>query len=396
MHLTGAKFISVRNALLLGISFFSFALFIGMFEFSLSLKLNDIDAAVFLIGLFISLSWFLTTFLDLFWGVLIDRVGKWRAIIVGCVIFGISAFLFAFSSDIWVLFFLNLTAYLGFDVMYIALEGFLIDSSSKKYFNYSTSGFFSIWSAAYVSGPILAAVIISAFDLSSVYLFAIPLMFTSIVLFFIFFRKSFKLENSRKTEKIDLSKDIKYFVKLLKSEYLILFGIFVCTFWHATMLVGIPIYFAIDEGNLWDAALVATAFAFPFIFTDLIDGLIATNKHRRLLIITCGFLLGAFALFLFFLTNSVLFAMLFAFTSTIGVNFAWATFEIEAGLISQRSTSGKVESFFVFAKNLGWDIAPIVFGTIAFLFSTKTPFLVVSIGLLVVAIFFFLQHNQVK
>lgn len=396
MHLTNAKFLNFKNAAKLGLSFFSFALFIGMFEFTITLKLDSIDVNVFLIGAFISFSWFITTLFDLYWGTLIDRIGKAKSIIIGCLLFGIFTFSFSLTEDIILLFLFSSLAYIGFDIMYIALEGFLIDNSNKRYFNYSTSGFFPIWSLAYVFGPIIAAVIILEFGINSVFLLSIPMIAIAILFFVLLFKNDFKKKQKDEIEKFDLRKDLTYFKELIKKEYSVLLGIFICTFWHSTMLIGIPIYFAIGEGSILDAALVATAFAFPFIFTDLIDGFIATNRHRRFMIITAGFFVGSISLISFFLTENIVFAMLFAFFSTLGVNLSWATFEIEAGLISKKNTSGKVESFFVFSKNMGWGISPIIFGTIALLFGIKMPFLFTALLLLSIGIYFFIYHAQIK
>jgi hypothetical protein len=87
MHLTNAKFASFKTAILLGASFFLFALFIGSYEFSIALKLDELETSVFFIGAFISFSWLLTTGLDLIWGVVIDKVGKWKAIFFGSILF---------------------------------------------------------------------------------------------------------------------------------------------------------------------------------------------------------------------------------------------------------------------------------------------------------------------
>ncbi len=308
-----------------------------------------------------------------------------------------SATLFGFIDSIWTLFLLSLLAYLGYDILFIALEGFLIDNSSKLYFNYSTSGFFSLYSAGYVLGPLVAVGVISSLNLNSVYLLAIPICIITLTLFTLFFKKEFINNNQNKKIEFNFKEQISYFSKLIKSNNLILFGIFICTFWHSTMIIGIPLYFAIDEGSIWSAALVATAFALPFVFTDFIDGFIAINRHRRFLIITSGFFLGSIAMGAFFLTENILFAMLFAFISTIGVNLAWATFEIEAAFISKnQQDSGKVESVFVFSKNMGWDTAPFIFGLVALLFGMKIPFLFVGVILLLMSILFFLHHKQIK
>ncbi|MCB9358608.1 MFS transporter [Candidatus Woesearchaeota archaeon] len=389
--LTKSQIMTLKQAARLGLAFLPIGLFISMFEFALPLKLESLDTGLIMIGAFISFSWIITTFLDLGWGSIIDKIGEKRSIVIGIIILAIFYTAFAFTDNIFILLLLNIFAYLGFDVFFISAEGYLIKITKKKEFNYATSGFFPIWQTAYIVGPFIAAIIISTSGFSTMFLLAFPFAIISLLLFKLLFSKQ-----ESKYKKTYAKSDIGFFIDLVKKEYLILLGIYCCTFWYSIMGIGIPLLYVIESNDIMASALVVASFALPFIFSDFLDGFIATNRKKRFLLITVGFLLGGTSLVAFFFTKTLILGMLTAFISTVGVNFAWATFEIEAGLISTKHTEGKVESAFFFAKNLGWDTSPFAFGTMAQLIGLRYPFLITGFVLIVISLVFYKYHKQIR
>lgn len=384
---------ALNNALRLGWTFFPFTIFLAIFEFSLPLKLDHIEAELFIIGAFISAGWILTTALDFYWGAVIDHFGKKKIIYLSVILFAIFTFGFALTENIFLLLILDIAAYTVFDVFYIALEGLLIDISAKKYFNFSASGFFSVWSLAYTLAPLIAALCLIKYGYYSVYWLGLPLAGVTLIAFGINFSRNKHLIRDSAALKVKFN--WHFFFNIFKKEYLPILGIFFCTFWYGIMTVGLPLLFVIEEENLWHSAIITAVFAVPFVFTDFFDGFIATKKRYRFYLICGGFLLGGAALILLFFSPNFYVSLLAAFLSTIGINLAWATFEIEAGLIADAHDSGRVESLFVFAKNMGWDTSPFIFGLVASFFGIRAPFVMIAVIILILPIFYFKQRKQI-
>ena len=383
-----------------GMFFLPLAIFVSMFEFALPLRLDSIESSLSLIGLFISFSWIITTFLDFFWGDFVDKIGKKNGAILGIAIFGASTFLFAFTDNFWVLFAFNMIAYLGYDLFYISIQGYLVSTTPKKYFSYAASGFYPLWSLGFIFGPLISAYLITTFHYSYVYLAAALLCgITIFLIHFLVEKRSPSLVKHPMhsfISKKEFFTCLRYFKKLFQRDSWLLIGIMACTFWYSIMLVGIPLLFLIEENNIWLSALMLTAFIAPFVFTDFIVGFIAINKKRRFILITLGFLLGGCALIAFYLnTNFWLLAAAVAL-STFGIDIAWTVFDIEAGVIAKRGEEGKIEGAFTFAKNLGWDTSPLFFGVVAQFLGARIPFLLLGIGVLFLAVIFLIRHKQIK
>lgn len=106
-------------------------------------------------------------------------------------------------------------------------------------------------------------------------------------------------------------------------------------------------------------------------------------------------MLGGLSLIAFYFTKNYILLALFAAMSTLGMDSAWTVFDIEAGLLAKKGEEGKVESSFMFAKNLGWDLSPLFFGFAAQYYGIRAPFAIIGLGIIVVAMFF-LSNREVK
>lgn len=327
--------------------------------------------------------------MDLYLGLAIDKIGKKLSLAIGILIFALSATGFALTDSIYLLFLFNIIAYLGFDILFISIEGFLIETNEKRELNYASSGFFSLWQLGFTVGPIIAAFLLMECGYSSPYYLAVPLCGLALILFNFLFREA---NTTGKNTKYDL----KYFKQLFKEEYIALWGIFICAFWNSNMVIGIPLLYAIEDGNIWRGALLAVAFSAPCIFTNLINGFIANSRSKRFLIIVLGFLIGGISLIFFSFCKILILEIIFAFLTTISVTSAWNTIEIEAGLVSERNNEGKTEGCFVFAKNIGWDVSPIFFGIIAQAIGIRTPFLATGIFLIISSLLTVKYQSQIK
>lgn len=394
------KIISFSQGLKLAGVFLPLATFIAIYEFFLPLRLNTIGTKLWLIGVFISCSWLITTSLDIFWGKYIEKIGKKQAITLGIIVYLIFTSSFALTDNLWLLLFCNIFAYLGFDILFIALKGFLVSLSPRRVFNYAISGFYPVWAVGFFIGPLLGVLIFLKFGYFIVYSLAWPLLLVSLVLFlFIFGRFREKLNLLHKLffrRRHHSLSSVSYFLGILKKENLILAGSFICAFWYTMMQIGIPLLFFLEENNLWASALVSAGFIFPFIFIDFFAGFLANTKKRRVLIIVLGFILGSFSLLVFYLSQQIWLSILAAVFSSLGINLAWNVFEIEAGLITKPGEEAKVQGILIFAKNLGWDTSPLFFGLVAQFFGLRLPFLLLAVAFVFLALIFFYKREQIK
>lgn len=256
----------------IGMCVLPIAIFTSMFEFALPLKIESIESNLSLVGIFISLSWLATTFLDLLFGDITDRIGKKKASIIGIAAFAVFAAGFAFTNNFWLLFLLNMAAYLGFDLFFIAIQGYLVSTSPKKYFNYASSGFYPFWSFGFVLGPLISAFLILNIHSNWVYLLA-PVFGIATIIFINFLKEKAPVSKvpHKRTEIIsrkNFAEFLEYFRKIFRKDFWLLAGTMACTFWYSAMVIGIPLLFLIEEHNIWLSAFVMAAFVIPFVVTD--------------------------------------------------------------------------------------------------------------------------------
>lgn len=383
------------NSLRVGLTFFLVAVFVSMFEFALPVGIEEIGNDVSLVGLFIGISWIIVTVIDLLSGDLADIIGKKRGTLIGLFLFMVFTFLFGLTTDIWILFFLMIFAYIGYDFFYIAVQGFVVSSSPKKYYNFAAGGFYPLWDFGFIFGPLLGAFLISSLGQSSIY-------FTSIIFCGISLVLGLFLPNPKKSnkkgfieKKVSLHEFFVYVNYLFKKDFWLLLGSMSCAFWYMLMIIAIPLFFVVSEGDIWISAFVLTAFMIPIFLTDVIVDYVASTRDRRFILVCLGYTLAGVSLIAFFLSKDNWVMAICAALSTFGFQTVWAVFDIEAGLLAKKGKEAMTQSAFFFSKNLGFDFAPFFFAIVVTFFGLKAPFIAFGVISLFFAIVFLLKHKKI-
>jgi len=383
------------NSLRVGLAFLPVAIFVSMFEFALPLGIEEIGNDVTLVGLFIGIAWIIVTILDLLSGDLADIIGKKRGTLLGLTLFMIFTFLFGLTTNIWILFFLMIFAYIGYDFFYIAVQGFVVSTSPKKYFNFAAEGFYPLWDFGFIFGPLLGAFLITSFGQNSIYFTS--LIFCGIALIFgLFLPKPTKSNKKGIIEKkVSLHEFFVYLNYLFKKDFWLLLGSMSCAFWYMLMIIAIPLFFIVSEGDIWLSAFILTAFMIPIFLTDIIVNYVASSRNKRFILVCLGYTLAGVSLIAFFISNDNLVMAICAALSTFGFQTVWATFDIEAGLLAKKGKEAMTESAFFFSKNLGFDFAPFFFAIVVAFLGIKAPFVVFGLISLLFAVVFLLKHKQI-
>jgi MFS family permease len=387
---------SFFNALKVGLAFFPVAIFVSMFEFALPIGLESISTDLSLVGLFIGLSWIIVMFVDLFIGDFADIIGKKNGTLLGLFIFMTFTFLFFLTTDVWILFFLVILAYIGYDLFYISVQGFVVSEAPKKYLNFAAEGFYPLWDFGLIFGPLLGAFLITKFGQVSIYYSSI--VFCGIAIIMGLFLSSTYKVNSNKSgdKKVSLREFFLYVKKLFQEDFWLLFGSMSCAFWYMLMIISIPLFFAVSEGDIWMSAITLTAFMIPIFLTDVIIEYVASTKKRRFFLVCLGYAFAGLSLIAFFLSSNYLMMAICAGLSTIGFQTIWATFDIEAGLLSKKGKEAMTQSVFFFSKNVGFGFAPFFFAIIVAFFGIKSPFISFGLISLVLALVFWFKHKKMN
>ena len=383
------------NSLRVGLTFLPVAIFVSMFEFALPLGIEEVGNDVALVGLFIGISWLIVMLVDLLGGDFADTIGKKNGTLIGLVIFMIFTFLFFLTNNVWVLFFLMIIAYIGYDLFYISVQGFVVSESPKKYYNFAAEGFYPLWDFGFVFGPLLGAFLISTFGHISIYFSSI--VFCGIALIFGLFLPNPKKVNKNKPieKKVSLMEFFTYVKYLFKKDFWLLLGSLSCAFWYMLMIIAIPLFFIVSEGDIWLSAFILTAFMIPIFLTDIIIDYVASTRKRRFILVCLGYTLAGLSLIAFFLSDNNIVMAICAALSTFGFQTVWATFDIEAGLLAKKGKEAMTESVFFFSKNIGFAFAPFFFSIVVAFFGIKSPFISFGLISLVLALVFLYKHKKI-
>ena len=161
-------------------------------------------------------------------------------------------------------------------------------------------------------------------------------------------------------------------------------------------MIAIPLFFVVEEKDIWLSALVLTAFMLPVFITDIIVDFVASTRKRRFLLVALGYVLAGLSLVAFFINTDPIVMALCAALCTFGFQTVWAVFDIEAGMIASKGKEAMTESAFFFAKNIGFDFAPIFFAVVISFFGMKSPFIAFGIISLLFALVFIIKHKSIQ
>jgi MFS family permease len=387
-----------KRAILFSLSVLPFMLNIALIDFLIPLKYDSVLDNLPLLGFLVTLAWMGSSILNFSVGDLTDRWGVKNVLRLGVLFSFLGSLIFGLSnSALWMTFGVFLWG-LSYVMLTLPTDTYALSSFPKNSRGTAYGWIYFFHDLSYAIAPLLGLVIVLYFGINSaiisaalIVLFTIPLL--------IGFRGKGK---EGLVDSIDdivyrdgiIMKEIKDLKKFNLKEWALLANIFICGLWFVIVLMGAPLLFFHGEDNLVRGALLLFAFMLPLSFVEIIYGRLANSPKTRKLMITVGFSSSALLLLLFFLINNFYILLVLAFITTLVVNMGWTASEVEVSRYLPKGKKAEFMGIFVAARDLGYDVAPLTYGLVAF-FGLKLPFLVAGI-LLVIALVFFLIVNRKK
>lgn len=384
------------RAILFSLYCLPFMLNLGLVEFLLPVKYDVILDNLPLMGALITIAWIISTIFDFAIGKLTDKIGIRKTIKIGVVLGFIGSLLFGLSQNFIIM---TIGVFLwGFSFTFLAVpsETYLLTTFKKRFTGTAYGIFFFFYDFAYAIAPLIAFAIYYLYGLNAAIVAGAVLVLLSFPLVSKLTKDKEKEGLEKATKEVMtqnlLKKIFKDLKKLDKKGISILMSMFILGAWFTIILMGSPLLFFKGENNLFQGALLAFAFMIPFSFMEYIYGKWADSEKNREKMIYWGFLLGGIALVSFFLTNTFWLMLILAATTTIFTNMAWCATEVSICNYLPKGKRGEFTGIFITAKDLGFDLAPLAYGLIAYN-GLKLPFLFLGI-LLIFAWTFILYANK--
>lgn len=387
-----------KKAILFTASIAPFVMYLGLFDFVIGLKYDVVLENLLLLGAVISSAWIFSSLFVLAIGDLTDKIGFRKTICVGVALASFGAILFSITNNLLIMSIGTFLWGVAYSAVMVPAEAFILSRFPKNYRGSAYGLYYFLFDLVYGSMPLIAFFIIMVAGLDSVMMFAAFIVLTTIFflsrLRFIDYMPSQSLIAAIKevvtNDKI-IGKEIKDIKKMGVKEISLFFNMFIFGFWFVTIMLGAPLLFFHGEANLWNAALLATAFMLPFSIMDFCFGRFCNSHSSRLKIIIFGLGGTAILLFTFFFVDNFILLLLIASLSTITLNAAWFANEVHISEFLPRGKKGEYVGIYSFPKDIGFDIAPLFYGAFA-AFGLKVPFFILSFLLAFGFAFFVIAH----
>ncbi len=386
-----------RRALVFSFSILPFMLNIALIDFLIPIKYDLVLENLPFMGILISLAWLSSSFLDFAVGDLTDRIGIKRTLQIGVVLSFVGALVFALSSNFLVMTFGILIWGLSYVMITVPSDTYIFSKFPRNHRGSAYGIMYFLYDLAYAAAPLAGYFLITFFGVKSaivsagvISLFTLPLLFVV--------RGKAKEEVIKGIEDVIvkdgvIKKELKDLFKMNKKELSLLFNMFICGAWFMTVLIGSPLLFFHEERNLLEGALLTFSFMIPFAAFELFYGRLSDSAKNRKIMINLGFVSSAVLLIIFYFTHNFILLLVLAFLITLFANMAWVASEVHVSEYLPKGRKGEFMSIFVAGKDLGYDIAPLIYGFLA-VFGLKVPFLVLGVLLFFAWLFFVISWRK--
>lgn len=370
---------------------------IAIVEFLMPVKYDVILDNLPFMGLLITIAWLFSTLFDFAIGDLTDKIGIRKTIQIGILLGFLGSLLFGLSQNFLIMSLGILLWGFSFTLLAIPSETFILSRFNKKHVGDAYGIYFFFYDLAYALAPLIALVLVYFFNINTAIIAAAFFIILSFPLsFFIPSKPKEGIEQAMQDIALKdgiVKKEWKDILKMNKQELSILLNMFVCEFWFTIVLMGAPLLFFHEAGDLKDGAILAFAFMLPFGIVGLFSGKIADSEKARMKMIKYGFFIAGLLLVLFYFVQSFIILLLLGVTIAISTNFAWTASEVHISEYLPKGKKGEYMGIFTAAKDIGFDIAPLFYGLTA-VFGLKVPFLVLGLLIICTGLFFAIAFRK--
>jgi MFS family permease len=370
---------------------------LGLMDFLIPLKYDIVLENLPLLGLFVSVSFLMSSLAILSAGDITDRIGSKKTILLGILFCFIGSLIFALSGDVYVMSAGVFIWGLGYAVQSVPADAYLWTNFPRKYRGSAVGWYSAFFCSAYWIAPIISFLVIVSYGMDAAIIAGSFICLISALLLL-----WMRMQHGRQSLVAAISgmiredgvvvKEIKDIVHLNGKQLSLFLNMFVFGFWWVTFSIGAPLLFFHLEHNLFGAMLMTVSFILPFTFMDYIFGRVCNSRKTRIRLLFFGMSLSAVFLFAFFFANNLILLLLLTAGSAIAIDAAWVANEVHLIEHLPPKKKGEFAGVFLFAKDLGFGFAPFFYGVFASI-DLKLPFFVLGFIVLGSWILFSLTHK---
>ena len=322
-------------------------------------------------------------------GGFVEKIGRKRMLYVGLILFAVSTFFYFFAGHLLLLFAIRFIHGIAFGLSATAMNTTVMDSLPMDRRGEGT-GYYSLSStAATAFGPFLGILILSKYDMNTIFIYAFCMTIVAFILSFMANVKEAPLTTEeRKAIPISFKPSILFSFEVLPIASLtMLMGI--C---YASLMSFINIY-AI-EINLEEAATYFFLIYGAFLFISRpIAGKILDQKGENIVILP-SIVMFAISLFLLSTASNSFMFLLAAIFAALGFGTYLSVAQVVSAKVAPRHKIGLAVSTFYIGLDTGVGLGPFLLGFLIPLTGYEHMYLYLSILVLCLTVFYYFIHGR--
>jgi len=374
--------------------FLLFSIFIGAFITVHPLYLQQFLGKAELVGLIAALASLAGLVSSLPFGVLSDKIGRKRLLIVSFLLISIVLFAFFMNTSLYALIGLQIAFGISIAPIWVISEAFIKDISPIGRRGEFRSFYGTFANAGMFIGPLIGGLLAKRFEIRTPYLFSTLLLLGLVVL--VFKLKDNNRDGNRDTESSGIGTDdlvalLKEFRQQPELKVLAL-----CTvslfFWYSAKWVFGPLFLRSLGYDPFIIGLWLGISVVPFLLFQIPFGKLG-DRIGKTKMICLGFLISTLFIIPLGFLNSLSSLLATIFILSLGTTFIEPLIEARVTDIVSREKYGAYSGIFEFAKTSGFLIGPISSSIFVYLFGISFSFIpTVIIFILTLALFWYTQR----
>ncbi len=339
-----------------------FSIIWGAVEFLLPVRFSDAGISIEKISILFFISSFVSIVMDIPSGKLSDRIGRERLIVYSMSLSAIALASLYFFDSFAIFLAASILIGVAYGLNWSPILAFVGDHSDGSNHGRAFGDFFTLTALGEALAPILIAILI--IYSSSSFPFLILALISMICLF------TFKhLIKDRRVKVfggkiLDGSLSHLNSLKLIKkalipSIFLMATGFFVAVFWQSVWFTQPLIGFY--EKTLLDSALIVAVFSLPMVLCSRFMGRMIDKAGEKKVFFFSAF--GTIiSFFLFYLSQTLIFKLVFIFTASLGVLGIWLVMDVITVKLFPKNERGEFFGIIETVRDTAYAITPLFIG----------------------------------
>jgi MFS family permease len=144
-----------------------------------SIYFEKISGSLKDVGIIIGIYWIIVGLLEIPFGILSDKIGKWKIFVIGGILVSTSIFLYPFVSNFYQILVAEIIGAIGYSMQVPAFYALLAEVTRKEKRGLEVGLIDSSWNVVYGIASILSGLLIATFGFSLIFTLASFLHFSS-------------------------------------------------------------------------------------------------------------------------------------------------------------------------------------------------------------------------